>query len=242
MIEQIIIKRLVPSTDYIYGFANLKGLLADEFIDYQYGISIGKRLDDKIVDQIENGPTPEYFYHYKDVNHELNALATSICSELKEKNINCIDIVPSISPLSDEFKPYAEKLRYKISHKMIATRAGLGWIGKTDLFISKDFGPRLRLVSILIDRPGKVTGKTFDISKCGKCDICVKRCPAQAANGILWDINTDRDIFFDAHKCRQKCRELSKLLLNKDTTICGICVSICPFGKMNNNGNNKKGK
>lgn len=233
MIEEIIKKRLVPSGDYIYGFANLKGLLADEFIDYQYGISIGKRLDNKIVDQIENGPTPEYFYYYKDVNYELNALATSICSELKEKNVNCIDIVPSIPPLSNEFKPYAEKLRYKVSHKMIATRAGLGWIGKTDLFISKDFGPRLRLVSILIDRPVKITRKTFDVSQCGKCDICVKRCPAQAANGILWDINTDRDVFFDAHKCREKCQELSKLLLNEDTTICGICVSVCPFGKRN---------
>ena len=47
---------------------------------------------------------------------------------------------------------------------MIATRAGLGWIGKTDLFISKDIGARLRLVSILIDRPVKTAGKTIMIS------------------------------------------------------------------------------
>jgi epoxyqueuosine reductase len=242
MIEQIIEKRLVPESDYIYGYANLNGLLGDEFIEYQYGISIGKRLDDNIVDLIENGPTLEYFNHYKDVNEELNALATNICNELIKENINCIGIVPTISPLSNEFKPYSEKLRYKVSHKMIATRAGLGWIGKTDLFISKAFGPRLRLVSILIDKPPKTKGRTIDRSKCGTCDICVKKCPAQAANGILWNINTDRDVFFDAHKCKNKCCELGKSLLNKDTTICGICVSVCPFGKMNYTGNNRNSR
>jgi epoxyqueuosine reductase QueG len=39
------------------------------------------------------------------------------------------------------------------SHKMVATRAGLGWIGKTDLFVSNKYGPRVRLASIRIDAP-----------------------------------------------------------------------------------------
>ena len=114
---------------------------------------------------------------------------------------------------------------------MIATRAGLGWIGKTDLFISKAFGPRLRLVSILIDKPVNTTVLTNDKSRCGKCNVCVECCPARAANGILWDINTDRDIFFNAHKCREKCAELARLLGKKNTRICGVCVSVCPLGK-----------
>jgi epoxyqueuosine reductase len=78
-------------------------------------------------------------------------------------------------------------------------------------------------------------GKTIDKSKCGKCDICVQKCPAQAANGILWDISTDRDLFFNAHKCREKCSELAKSRLNLDSRICGICVSVCPLGKKNHN-------
>lgn len=226
-------KILQPNEDFIYGFANLKGLIPDEYKEYQTGISIGKRLNDKITDSIKNGPTLEYFNHYGEMNCELNKLSTSICKELKKKNINCISIVPTVPSTSDEFKPYLKDLRYKVSHKMIATRAGLGWIGKTDLFISKDFGPRVRLVSILIDRPVKIIQQTIDKSRCGNCEICVKRCPAQAANGSLWDINTDRDLFFDAHKCREKCGELAKLLLNKDSRICGICVSVCPLGKNN---------
>lgn len=233
MIEQILKSLLVPSTDYIYGFANLSGLLTDEFKDYPFGISIGKHLDDTIVDSIEKGPTLEYYNHYNDVNTELKNLSESICNELRKENIHCISIIPTIPTFNGEFKPYLKTLRYKISHKMIATRAGLGWIGKTDLFVSNDFGPRVRLVSILIDSPVEVTRKTIDKSRCGKCDLCVRICPAQSANGILWDINTDRDVFFDAYKCRKKCGELAKSMLNKNIRICGICVSVCPLGKMN---------
>ena len=233
-INEILRNKLIPATDYIYGYADLKGLLGGELAKFPYGISIGKHLNDNIVDKVEKGPTLEYYHHYKNINIELNDLATGICQELQKANINCIGIVPTLPIRGAEFKPYYEKLRYKVSHKMIATRAGLGWIGKTDLFISRGFGPRVRLVSVLIDSPVKTIRKIIDKSKCGNCDVCVKSCPAQAANGILWNTNTDRDVFFDARKCLEKCGELAKSLVNIDTGICGICVSVCPLGKKNN--------
>jgi len=231
MIKQIIENTLIPSANFIYGFANLSGLLPVEYEQYSTGISIGKRLDDRIINSIENGPTLEYLNHYHDINNELSNLSSKICQELKGLNINCVKIIPTVPINSDEDRSLSKTLRYKVSHKMIATRAGLGWIGKTDLFISKAFGPRLRLVSILIDKPVKNTVHPINISRCGKCEVCVKSCPAQAANGILWDINTDRDIFFDAYKCKNKCADLARILLKKNTRICGICVSVCPLGR-----------
>jgi len=116
---------------------------------------------------------------------------------------------------------------------MVATRAGLGWIGKTDLFISPVFGARLRLTSILISKDVLSALKPIDKSRCGNCSICVDKCPAQAATGQHWDINTDRDIFFDAFKCREKCGELAKIHLKVDRRICGICVAVCPIGRIN---------
>jgi epoxyqueuosine reductase QueG len=222
---------LIPSKDFIYGFAELHGLLNEEFEEYPFGISIGKRLNDSIVDSIIDGPTYEYYLHYKEINTELNKIATDIVIELKKNKIKCIDIAPTISSSSEEFKKYLDTLRYKISHKMIATRAGLGWIGKTDLLITKRFGPRIRLVTILTDKPVKSIHHPINKSRCGTCDKCTSTCPAQAANGKLWDVNTDRDMFFDARKCREKCGELAKKMLNIEARICGICVSVCPIGK-----------
>jgi epoxyqueuosine reductase QueG len=232
MIKSIIEKYIVPSDKFIYGFANLKGLLNEEFAEYPYGISIAEKLDDKIIDSIKDGPTLEYLNHYKEVNNDLNEISCKICKELEAIGIKSLRIASTSSMTSDEFKPYRKALRYKVSHKMIATRAGLGWIGKTDLLITKEFGPRVRLVSILIDKQVDFINQSIDKSKCGKCNICVEKCPAKAATGLLWDINTDRDIFFDAHKCEQNCLDVTKSRLGFETRICGICVSVCPVGRM----------
>jgi epoxyqueuosine reductase QueG len=231
MITEIIKSYLKPSENFVFGFAQLRGLLDEEFKEYPYGISLCKRLDDHIVDAIENGPTLEYLKHYKEINIELQGIADKIASDLSVENVKCIAIVPTISTSSEEFKPYLKDLKYKISHKMVATRAGLGWIGKTDLFVSKDFGPRVRLVSLLINTPLDVLDKPIDASRCGKCNICVSKCPAQAANGKLWDICTTREAFFEVEKCREKCQEIAKKMLDSDAHICGICVSVCPIGK-----------
>ncbi len=173
MVKQVIEKFLIPAGNYIVGFADLKGLIDAKFNGYQYGISIGKRLDNAIIDKIKNGPTLEYYNYYNQINSELSELAKEIKKELIKIHIDPIIIEPTLSTDSEEFSGYLKTLSVDISHKMVATRAGLGWIGKTDLFISTKFGPRLRLVSILIDK--KIEGNSIpvDRSKCGKCAICL---------------------------------------------------------------------
>jgi epoxyqueuosine reductase len=232
LITEILRKHLVPSEDFIFGFACLEGLLEPEFSQFPYGISIGRRLKDSIAGSIGDGPTMEYYQHYRQLNRELSSLTDSICEELRTKGIGCINVSPTVALDSEEFKPYLETLRYKFSHKMVATRAGLGWIGKTDLFISESFGPRLRLASILTNHPLPLSMPPFVKSRCGDCNVCVLKCPAGASNGKSWDIHTDRDLFFDAHKCREQCGKFGMELFNKDIRICGICVSVCPLGQV----------
>jgi epoxyqueuosine reductase len=121
-------------------------------------------------------------------------------------------------------------LRTDVSHKMVATRAGLGWIGKTDLFISKKIGPRLRLVSILVSTPVTSRSKPVNSSHCGNCTLCVDICPAKAANGLTWNINVKREDFFDPWACRKQCAEFGRLRLGMDARVCGMCVAVCPVG------------
>jgi len=145
-------------------------------------------------------------------------------------NISTIVIEPTLNDDQLDHRYYTT-LRTNFSHKMAATRAGLGWIGKTALFVSKKFGPRLRLATILTDHPLKCTFPPIDESQCGTCSVCVKKCPAQAATGKPWNIHVDRDEFFNPFKCREKCLELSWQKMEQRISICGICVSICPLGK-----------
>jgi len=154
---------------------------------------------------------------------------------LNKNDIETLNIDPTVST-SELDTVYFKTLRTDLSHKMVATRAGLGWIGKTDLFISKKFGPRLRLVSILLKTPVKSKSKPLDISHCGSCCICVDACPAKAANGILWDITIEREDFFDPWKCRNQCAEFGRTRFGLEARICGICVAVCPIGRKKSGG------
>jgi epoxyqueuosine reductase len=229
LIRQIIVKHLVPKDDYIYGFAFLANLISENYEDFRYGISIGKRLDHRIVDGIMGGPTVEYYHHYQQINEELTYLIINIAKDLKKEGIETICLGPTIT-MHELDTVYADTLTAKVSHKMIGTRAGLGWVGKSDLFISKAFGPRLRLASMLTNFPLEIDTMPIEESRCGACKICMERCPAKAIDGKLWNISVNREEFFDAFLCREKCKEFGEKILGKNAGLCGICVAVCPFG------------
>ncbi|MEI7663587.1 MAG: hypothetical protein WCK34_15370 [Bacteroidota bacterium] len=150
-VRDIVRRHLIPSAKCIYGFANLTGLLPSGFDDYSFGIAIARKQDDNIIDGITDGLTPEYLQHYKEINHLPLALAESIAGDLNREGIGAVAIKPTILSDINELDEKYPALRYDISHRMVAARAGPGWIGKTDLFVSRKFGARIRLVSILLN-------------------------------------------------------------------------------------------
>ncbi len=229
MIEKIIKKNI--SNDYLIGFSYLEGLVPKKFKRLNYGITIGIRLDDKIIDGIVNGPTDEYAEHYDQINTVLNNIAREVRRNLKRQGYKAEIIKATIKTGEEKKYPnYSKNLSVEFPHKTAATRSGLGWIGKTALLVSPKFGPRIRLVTILTNKK-LVTGQPVKKSLCGTCDICVKKCPAKAANGKTWSVGMQRDEFFDAFECRSTAKELGMQRTGSKECICGICVSVCPLGK-----------
>ncbi len=234
-ISAIVRESLDPSL-YRVGFADLGGLLPTAYQAYPRGISIMRRLEASIVDSAVDGPSRLYFDHYHQVNEELANICAGISEALRKEGFSALALSPTVSDSSidkgDKEKAFdAETLSAPVSHKMLATRSGLGWIGKTDLLVSPDFGPRLRLASILTDAPLPVCQEPIEESRCGSCDICQRICPARAANGKSWKAGMRREEFFDAHKCKENCRMLSRVRLGETISLCGICVAACPRGK-----------
>ena len=78
-------------------------------------------------------------------------------------------------------------------HKKAAVRAGIGYIGKSCLFISNKFGPRVRLGTLFTDAPLE-TVCMEQKSLCGDCNICAKFCGAMAIKNINLLISIIRDI------------------------------------------------
>ena len=227
-----LMRQTVPDDgQHIWGLADLSGLLHERFKGYSYGISIGRKLDDAIIDSIITGTNMEYYRLYKETNVYLLSLVTDLAAKINALGVRSLTITPTSNQLYRS-PEYTQTLRHYFSHKMVGTRAGLGWIGKSDLFVSVKFGPRLRLASILVDFPLKPLEPPIDSSRCGKCNVCVEACPAKAATGKLWNIKVDRDEFYDAYKCRDKAKEISLAATGQnDDEICGICIAVCPAGR-----------
>jgi epoxyqueuosine reductase len=229
MMDNYINHMISDRSKYLAGFADMTGILNEKYSGYNYAISLARKLDKEIIDSIIKGPNRAYFDHYNEINLELTEAVLKISAKLTGDGFDNIPINPTVTDgiLSDN---YHKTLRMAFSHKMAATRAGIGWIGKTDLLVTKEYGPRVRLASILLKERIFETGIPYEQSLCGDCEVCASCCPAQAATGDLWDIHTDRDKFYNAFKCMNKCRELSLKNLNERISLCGICVSVCPKG------------
>lgn len=228
IIEEI--KQICPHDLYEIGYASLQGLLKSEYSKYEYGLSLARKLDDSIIDDISNGPTILYYNLYHRINDELDRKTKEISDLLQTYNIEAYPIKATLE--DNEFdSSYWETLRYSFSHKMVATRSGLGWIGKTDLLVTSRFGPRVRLASILTTSSISDIGNTVNKCQCGSCSVCVDNCPAHAATGESWTIEIDRDRFYNPFKCREFCRKISAEKIKKEISLCGICMSVCPRGK-----------
>lgn len=95
--------------------------------------------------------------------------------------------MPSLN--TEQFNPVT--LSMPVQHKTLATRAGLGRIGKSVLLVTKEYGPAVRLGSVLTDADLR-TGTPTDTSRCGNCRQCVDRCPARVVVGNNWQAGMAR--------------------------------------------------
>ena len=120
-----------------------------------------------------------------------------------------------------------EELKAVFSFKYAAVNAGLGWIGKNDVLITEEYGPRVRLSAVLIDYPFEYGNKITE-SQCGSCTKCVDICPHKALTGANWDISTLRSDLIDYHLCNQKRSAYIESHGRKHA--CGLCMVVCPYG------------
>ena len=117
------------------------------------------------------------------------------------------------------------KLEGIISNKLAANLAGHGWIGKNCLLITPNYGPRVRLATILTDAPLE-TGIPQP-NRCGECKQCVGICPPKAFTGIPWNPSEPRDLRFKAQLCKDYMDRRAERL---GEGIYGLCVYVCPYG------------
>lgn len=205
----------------LVGFGNLSNINEKINNTMNYGISIAVKLNPKVIQSINNGATREYYDEYNKINYILDNIADSCVKFINEKGYNAIGQTSTYITSDDN-------LTTQIPHKTVATRAGLGWIGKNALLITHEYGSAIRLTSVITDMPLK-TNSPINESKCGTCNKCESTCPAKAIKGSLWSVNSKREELIDPHQCRKTARRLFKDRVGIEITLCGKCIEVCPY-------------
>lgn len=184
-------------------------------------VSLALRLDHAVIERIAHGPTPEYAEHYRTVNAALDRIASGLVEWIARRGY-AAKAIPA-SSIVDEVN-----LLGSLSHKAIAKMAGIGWQGKSLLIISPEFGPRIRLATVLTDMPLQPDRPLTQ--RCGTCGECAGACPAGAIRNVRSESYESREaaLYFD--RCADKTREF-KAMPGIGARICGVCVKVCPFGR-----------
>ncbi len=191
--------------------------------DYPRAVSIAVRLSDSIMDSIDNQPTPLYSSHYSRVNALLDDLAIRTTNLLQATGARAVPIPASLILNSEKWTSF-------ISHKAVAIAAGIGWQGKSLLVVSPEFGPRIRLVTILTDAELEPDAPLKN--RCGKCNQCKDHCPAEAILGVNTDSHyATRSEAIDLNRCVHQVRDVFGTLPNIVPLICGVCIAVCPWGR-----------
>ena len=106
------------------------------------------------------------------------------------------------------------------SHVVAGYYAGVGTFGDSHNLITKEYGPRVRLVSVLTDAPIAPDEKIGE-DLCIHCKKCLKTCPAKSfteREGDLYQYDKDA------------CTEYHIKLAAEHHFPCGLCANVCPVG------------
>lgn len=99
-----------------------------------------------------------------------------------------------------------------LPHKKIAMLAGLGWIGKSNLLVTQEYGSALCMCSVLTNAPLPTQNKTAIMPKCGECNICKDICPPKVIHGSTWEVGINRDLIVDVYNCETCLKCLANCL------------------------------
>lgn len=202
----------------------LKGLVVGDpsTLGYLSAVSIAVEIPADAVRGAKQSPSVELRAAYKQCNRALKQSSERIVAVLQEAGYRArlVDPAERVNP---------KELLGPISHKAVALRAGMGWIGKSGLLVTERFGPRVRLGTVLTDMP---VGEAAEVlqNRCGNCTACIDHCATSSLKGPspFQEHPSSRDEVIDWAKCG---RYEAALIGDgsKPERACGRCIAHCPF-------------
>jgi len=192
----------------LVGVAAVPGGVPAPFGRFSRAVVVGVALSRGVLATCVTEPTRIYAYHYRVVNAALDNIACRLASFLESRGYGTL-AVPA-SQVVDW-----DRVAGAVSHSRLAQLAGLGFIGRHHMVVTREFGAGVRLVSVFTSAPLEADEPA--LGDCGDCESCRTACPARAIG--------ERPEDWDRAGCLAKLREFKKNIVPQH--ICGVCVRAC---------------
>ena len=196
------------------GYANVEGL-ASELIDLPNGISLVLKLPKKAMELVNEEDYEEYWKCFHQKIDELSEIALKGEEYIKNRGFDAFALTMNRNECD------MKKLLSILPYKTIATKSGLGWIGRSALFVTPEYGSAVVLGAILTNMPLEFSEPITD-SSCDECTNCQDACPVNAINPTKWNDRLNREDIIDIETCFEYIMDQYKAGLG-----CTKCMSEC---------------
>lgn len=163
-------------------------------------------------------PAPAYsvasYAYYADYHETIPPMAEALAEKIRElirQDLTyriCVDSAP-------------------VLERSLAVRAGLGWIGKSSMFIAPRYGSALFLCEILLS-PEIAPDAPYTRDGCGSCHRCVDACPNACIDPESRTIRADRCAAYLTIEHKGEFTEEQAALIGTKLFGCDECLRACP--------------
>ncbi len=217
-LKRALFERAAEMGAKLMGVADLRGIVGGELT---IGVSVAVPVPKHIVTDLQTAPTREYYDAYHALNAQLDEIVEQGAEFLQKSGYHAVANTTKVVKKDEDWCT-------PLPHKTVATRAGLGWIGKNCLLVTERYGSAVRLSSLLTDAP-LPTDQSIDESRCGGCSVCVRQCPAGALLGKTWHVGVRREEILQKETCKEMQIRRMKQATGIETDLCGLCFAVCPY-------------
>lgn len=186
-----------------------------EFPSLDYGIALVLKLPRQAIQLLLDDDFMRYWKIFHNQIDILTDIALKAESLIKDNGYDAFALTMQRNECD------MEKLLSKLPYKTLATTSGLGWVGRSALFVCEEYGSAVALSGILTDMPLDV-GQPITDSYCDDCEECQKACPVDAINPKKWNSRLNRSDIIDIEACSEYVIDQFKSGLG-----CSKCLSNC---------------
>lgn len=221
----------------IFGFADIENVAEVELDGSKLtgAVSIGCALSPEALSSLSKGLNATYYKNFDKTSIFVDELSKSLASFIKGKGYKAIALDESFVEGNELLG--IEPNNIKISsfspvwalQRFFATHAGLGWVGKNGLVITKHYGGAVILGTVFTDAPLDCATEVF-LSRCGRCKECAIACPVNAIDIFRLPSGVEESVI-DTKVCLEECRRLTIEVFGAPAELCGKCIYACPYTK-----------